>query len=218
MTNNIVGITYKYKSPNTEKYITSEHRDYIQKTNFNEDFWDSKEFPGYQGFIYDGRWKEVAEFIIKYFNLNNNSKILDIGCGKGYLLYEIHKLLPDADVKGIDISEYAIKNAKEEIKPHLSCSSSTQLSFKDHYFDFVFSLNVIYFMSEEDSKKTVQEIERVKKKDAKSIIQVASYNNEEEKQNMLNWDLGVLYKSIPEWEIFFKESNYNGEYSFVIHK
>jgi len=217
MTNNIIGITYKNSSKKNKLKITDENREYVRKTNFNEDFWDSDSFPGYQGFKYDSRWEEVALFIIDYFNLTNDSKILDLGCGKGYLLYEIHKLLPQAEVHGVDISKYAIDNAKKEIKEYIKCASSTNLPYDNNYFDFIYSLNVIYFMPEEECTRTINEINRIKTQKSKTLIQVASYRDEEEKRNMINWDLGILHKSIEEWKRYFKEVNYLGDYSFVIH-
>ena len=53
----------------------------------------------------------VAEKLIKTYKLNSNSKILDAGCGKGFLLKEIKDLLPKINVTGFDISKYAIKNS-----------------------------------------------------------------------------------------------------------
>ena len=47
--------------------------------------------------------------MIKHYKLNSNSKILDVGCGKGFLLYELLKLKPGLKIYGFDISSYAIK-------------------------------------------------------------------------------------------------------------
>jgi cytidyltransferase-like protein len=44
-------------------------------------------------------------------------RILDVGCGKGFLLYEFTQVVPGVEVAGIDISDYAIEHAKEEVKP-----------------------------------------------------------------------------------------------------
>ena len=61
----------------------------------------------------------IAKKLIQTYKLNNNSKILDVGCGKGFLLFEIKKLLPGIRITGFDISSYAIKNSKKEIKKNL---------------------------------------------------------------------------------------------------
>ena len=46
-------------------------------------------------------------------SLKPGSKILDIGCGKGFLLYDFTQVVPGVEVTGIDISEYAIEHSKE---------------------------------------------------------------------------------------------------------
>ena len=72
---------------------------------------------GYGGYKYiPGRWQPVAKKIIKNFKLNNKSKILDVGCGKGFLLVEIKKILPGINIYGFDISRYALKTIDKKIK------------------------------------------------------------------------------------------------------
>ena len=61
-----------------------------RKYDFN--YWDGKRRYGYGGYKYiEGYWTPVAKKLIKKFSLTNKSSILDIGCGKGFLLYEIKK-------------------------------------------------------------------------------------------------------------------------------
>ena len=57
--------------------------------------------------------------------LNNDSSILDVGCGKGFMIYDFLKLLPALKIKGIDISDYAIKNSKPEAS-HLTSVASAE--------------------------------------------------------------------------------------------
>ena len=57
-------------------------RKYAQK------YFDGDRKYGYGGYKYDGRWSVVADDFIKYYNLNNKSRILEIGCAKGFLLKE----------------------------------------------------------------------------------------------------------------------------------
>ena len=81
---------------------------------YGKDYWDGPRKYGYGGFKYiPGRLTPVAK-LIKNYNLNNKSKILDVGCGKGYLLYEIKKIIPGAKIVGIDISKYALKIQKKK--------------------------------------------------------------------------------------------------------
>ena len=76
------------------------------------EYWDGGKTEGYGGYKYDGRWSSVANKIIDFYNLTYKSKVLEIGCGKGFLLFELQEILPGLDVVGIDTSKYAIDNAK----------------------------------------------------------------------------------------------------------
>ena len=60
--------------------------------------------------------KFIFSSLIKNYNLTNESRVLDVGCGKGYLLHEMKLLLPDLRISGFDISNHGITAAKEEVK------------------------------------------------------------------------------------------------------
>ena len=84
---------------------------------FGKDYWDGPRRFGYGGHKYiPGRWKPLAKKLIKNYKLNNKSKIIDLGCGKGFLLYEIKKIIPSIEITGLDISKYAIKIQKKRSK------------------------------------------------------------------------------------------------------
>ena len=92
-----------------------------------------------------GRWKPVAETLIENYKLKSGSKVLDIGCGKGYLLHEIKLLIPELEIKGIDISKHGLNNAKEEVKPYLiNYRAEEKLPFDDSGFDLVISLGALH--------------------------------------------------------------------------
>ena len=75
----------------------------LKAKEYEADYWDGDRRYGYGGYKYmEGRWKPVAEALIDIYNLSNHSKILDVGCGKAYLLFEIKKLLPEIELAGFD--------------------------------------------------------------------------------------------------------------------
>ena len=120
---------------------------------------------GLGGYYYDPKYfRSVVDDFIRYYQLDNNSSILDVGCGKGFLLYDFTKVVPDLELQGIDISEYAIANAKEEIKGCLQVGNATSLPYPDNYFDFVFSITTLHNLPCYDLDKALREIERVSKK------------------------------------------------------
>jgi len=201
-------------------------RDYLQRmTNekpeiieiskkYDFDYWDGDRKYGFGGFKYDGRWKTVAEDLAEHYNLKAGDSVLDVGCGKGYLLYDLTQVVPGLKVSGVDISKYAIDNAKEEIKPYVEVADAVKLPYPDDSFDLIISLNTLHNLYVQDLKKAVQEIERVGKKD--KYVVVEAYRNEREKFNMMCWVLtGECFFSEDEFEWLLKEFGYTGDYSFI---
>ena len=205
----------------------STKRDYLERMNnhkvycmniarkFGFHFWDGKRNFGYGGhkYILD-RWSAVADLIIKKYRLKNNSKILDVGCGKGYLLYEIKKKLPTAEVIGFDISTYAINNSKPEISLNLFVhNAKNKFPFEHNKFDLVISLACLHNLKIFDLVKSLKEIQRVGKK---SYVMVESYRNCKELFNLQCWALTAESFFDPkEWEYIFHMSNYEGDYEFI---
>lgn len=179
------------------------------------DYWDGDRRINYGGYKYmEGRWEKVAKLMIDYYGLKAGDKILDIGCGKGFLLFDFTKILPGIEVYGIDISNYAIENSKEEIKDKLRVGNATSLPFEDNYFDFVFSLNTFHNLECFDLFDALKEMERVGKKN--KYICVESYRNEVEKTNLLYWQVTCEAFNTPkEWEWWFKQTEYTGDHSFI---
>lgn len=209
------------------KMHKSSPRDYLGRVNeadkaecaevairFAKDYWDGKRRYGYGGYRYDGRWRAVAEEMARHYCLKPNAQILDVGCGKGYLLYEFTQVLPRATVAGIDISAYAIEHAKPEVKPYLRVGSAERLPFPDQSFDFVVSVNTLHNLYLHQLWPALEEIERVGR-GPKHII-VETYRNEREKVNLLYWQLTCRAFHTPqEWEWLFNKVGYSGDYSYI---
>lgn len=181
---------------------------------YGYDYWDGERKYGYGGYHYDGRWNTVARKIAEHYQLKAGDKVLDVGCGKAYLLYELTQVVPGLIVKGIDISEYGLAHAKEEIRDCLQYGKAQEIPFEDNEFDLVISLTTLHNLKVFDLKKAIQEIERVSK--GNSYIMVESFRNDEEEVNMLYWQLTCAsYYSVEEWEWLYKEWGYTGDYSFI---
>lgn len=178
------------------------------------DYWDGERQYGYGGYRYDGRWRPVAKKMAEHYNLKPGMKVLDVGCGMAHLLYEFTQVVHGIQVMGLDISDYALSHAKEEIRGKLVKGEAQNLPFKDEEFDLVISLTTLHNLKVYDLKKAVQGIERVSK--GNSYIMVESYRNDREEMNMLYWQLTCAsYYAVDEWEWLYKEWGYTGDYSFI---
>ena len=182
---------------------------------YGEDYWDGDRRYGYGGYNYiPGRWKQVAEELISIYNLKSESKVLDIGCGKGYLMYEIKLLIPDIDISGIDSSDYGLKNAKEEIKPFIhKHKAEVKLPYKDKEFDLVISLGTFHNLRLLELKTALSEMERVGKK---GYLMLESYRNERELFNLQCWALTAeSFFDKDEWIWLYNNFGYTGDYEFI---
>jgi SAM-dependent methyltransferase len=181
---------------------------------YGKDFWDGNRRYGYGGYRYDGRWAGVARQLIEIYELGENASILDVGCGKGFLLYEFKRILPNARISGFDISSYAINNAKELVKPHLTIHSAKEpYPFQSKEFDLVLSITTLHNLYIYQLKSALQEIDRVGKN---QYIAVESYRNDQELFNLQCWALTCQsFFSVSEWVWLFEEFGYNGDYEFI---
>jgi len=179
------------------------------------DYWDGDRRICYGGYKYmEGRWEKVARALAEHYQVKPGDKILDVGCGKAFLLYDFTKVVPGVEVYGIDVSGYAIENAKEEIKERLQVGNATSLPFEDHSFDLVISLNTLHNLHNYELEKALKEIERVGKKN--KYICVESYRNEVEKANLLYWQVTCeMFCTPKEWEWWFETTGYTGDHSFI---
>jgi len=198
-----------------KRLITKSPEDRKLARKFGYDFFDGDRKNGYGGYYYNPRfWNKVVKDFIKFYKLNNKSKILDIGCGKGFMLHDFKQALPKSTVRGIDISSYAIKNSLLSVKEYLKVGNAKKLVFPDNYFDLSISITTLHNLNLNDFKKSINEIKRVSKK---SFITVDSYRNELEKKRMDAWNLTAkTYMHRKDWIKLFKEINYNGDYYWFI--
>jgi ubiquinone/menaquinone biosynthesis C-methylase UbiE len=182
---------------------------------FGKRFFDGERKYGYGGYKYDGRWKPIVAKMQEFYNLPPDASILDIGCGKGFMVYDFQLLLPDANVRGIDISKYAIKYSMPLVKSSLIIGSAEKLPFADKCFDLVVSINSIHNLPIEKLKKALKEINRVCR--GNSYITVDAWRTKEEKLNLHKWVLTAeTMMHIDDWKKLFEEVEYKGDYWWFI--
>ena len=178
------------------------------------DYWDGDRSTGYGGYRYDGRWRSVAERIVAHYQLAPDARILDVGCGKAFLLYEFTQVLPRATVRGLDVSVYAIEQAKDEVRPFLQLGRAESLPFAAGEFDLVISINTLHNLYIDQLWSALRELQRVGR--SAKWLNVEAYRNEREKVNLLYWQLTCRAFHTPdEWRWIFEQSGYTGDYSFI---
>lgn len=178
------------------------------------DYWDGSRRYGYGGYKYDGRWKTVAEKLIAVYNLKHDAKILDVGCGKGFLLYELKQLLPNSEVCGFDISKHGIAGAPEAIKGCMSIHRAQDpYEWVDKYFDLVISLGCLHNLRIFELETALREIERVGRQ---KYVMLESYRNEQELFNLQCWALTCeSFFDKEEWIWLYRRFGYTGDYEFI---
>ena len=205
------------KYPKTKRDLSKRgnektEEDRIIARRFDKEFFDGDRKNGYGGYYYNSKfWTEVVKDLNYFYTLNNGSKILDIGCGIGFMLFDFMKLNPNFVLEGIDISDYAITNAVPEVKKFLKIGDAKSLPYDDNSFDLVISINTTHNLEINQCKKALSEMERVSRKDKYLIVD--AYSNEIEKDRIFAWNLTAkTILSTNEWISLFEEAGYTGHY------
>ena len=181
---------------------------------FGAEYWDGDRRYGYGGYSYDGRWLPVAQAIAEHYGLRAGQRVLDVGCGKGFLLYELTRAVPGLEVAGLDVSAYALEHAKEEVASALTLGNAARLPYADDSFDLVLSLGTLHNLGIGDLFSALGEIERVARSAA--YVMVESYRDEREKANLLYWQLTARsLHAVEDWEWIYREAGYSGDYGFI---
>lgn len=185
---------------------------------FGREYFDGTRDQGYGGYRYNPRfWMGVAEDLRDAYGIGAGTRVLDVGCAKGFLLHDLRQVTPGVEVFGLDVSKYAILNSMEDVRPRLVRGTAERLPFPDHAFDVVLCINTIHNLPLDLCKQAVREIERVKKPGGHSYIQVDSWLSEQQRIDFLNWQLTAQTFFAPEeWRALFSACGYTGDYFWTL--
>jgi ubiquinone/menaquinone biosynthesis C-methylase UbiE len=211
--------------------VTSLHlatkRDYLARMNdskveamvkakeYGFDYWDGDRRFGYGGYKFmPGRWAKVAQQLIELYKLKAGSRVLDVGCGKGFLLFEMMLIEPGLEIHGFDISDYGLANSHPDLKANLFKHRAQDLfPYPDKSFDLVISLGTLHNLHLFELEVAVAEIERVGRQ---GYIMVESFRNELEMFNLECWALTAeSIMDVDEWVWLYEKFGFTGDYEFI---
>lgn len=183
---------------------------------FGQEYFDGDRLYGYGGYHYDPKfWTKTATRFMQHYELVDDAEVLEVGCAKGYLLYDMKRQHQSLRVKGIDISEYAVKNAHVGVKDFLEVGDAQCLPYPDNSFDLVISINTVSNLPLEACICSIREIERVARHH--SFITVHAWKNDRQKENLMRWNITALsYMHVDDWKRVFQEAGYSGDYYWFL--
>ena len=186
-----------------------------ESKKYGQMYFDGPREYGYGGYRYDGRWVPVARDIVAHFGLEPGMRVMDLGCGKGFLVKDLLSACPGLEAFGMDISEYALMNCEPEVVGRIHLGSADHLPFPDGSFDCVLSLNTIHNFPRERAVVAMREIQRVSA--GRAFVQVDSYHTPEQKEIFESWVLTAEFHDYPQgWVELFEEAGYTGDYYWTI--
>jgi len=213
---NLLDMYPKSKRPIEErgKLITEEHRRIARQ--FGEQYFDGDRLYGYGGYNYHPRfWQETVKRFRDYYQLKEDASVVDVGCGKGFMMHDFKQLMPKMTIAGIDISQYAYDHPIEDMKPHIRVGNAKELPYPDNSFDLVICINTVHNLPLEECKQALREIQRVTRKNA--FVTMDAWRNEAERVRLLKWNLTALtYMHVDDWVKLFAEVGYTGDYYWFI--
>ena len=187
----------------------------VKAKEYGFDYWDGDRRFGYGGYKFmPGRWAKAAKQLIELYELKAGSRVLDVGCGKGFLLFEMMLIEPGLEIHGFDISDYGLANTHPDLKANLfKHRAQDTFPYPDDYFDLVISLGTLHNLHVFELEVAVSEIERVAHQ---GYIMVESFRNELEMFNLECWALTAeSIMDVDEWIWLFEKFGFTGDYEFI---
>jgi SAM-dependent methyltransferase len=193
-------------------FRTIRHR--MVAAGLDEAYYDGTRENGYGGFRYDGRWSHIVPGLIDRYGLTANSRVLDVGCKKGFFLHDLKEALPGIEVKGVENHPYPLDHAMASVKDDLMLAHYEELPFENDTFDFVMAYAAIYMLNLRDVMQALREMQRVGR--GQSFVTLGAYRTREERDLFLDWTLlGTTVLHVDEWMAVFEETGYTGDYAFT---
>ncbi len=208
-------VRYPRAKRNVKARLGNKEENRAISMKFGKEYFDGTREQGYGGYRYDGRWLPIAEDIVRHFKLKPGDRVLDVGCGKGFLVKDLMKVCPGLEVFGLDVSEYAVMNCESDVIGRIHVGNAARLPFPDYSYQAVLSINTVHNLDRAGCVQALQEMERLAP--GKGYVQVDAYRNPAEEQMFLDWVLTARTYGTPQfWVDLLREAGYTGDYYWTI--
>lgn len=179
---------------------------------FGYDYFDNPELGiGYGGYTYDGRFAEAVQRMCEHYELQPGSRILEIGCAKGFILVEFQKA--GMQVAGVDASTYAMEHAHPDVQTDIQVGSAATLEFDADTFDFVFGKEVLPHVPADQLRQSIGECMRVSK--GPVFFEIQTGDTSDDLELIRQWDPTHTILEKPIWWLsIFEEMHFKGDWFF----
>lgn len=202
------------RSDRLRKRLAHTPRQRADFCRFDHEYFDGES--GYGGYYYDGRHEPAVRRMIDHYRLGRDASVLDVGCAKGFMLYEFHKL-GITGVRGCDVSRYAVEHAKPEISDRLDVLGADRLCYPDKSFDLAYSIDALHNLEPDACDQAIAELMRVSR--AHIFLQVASCESPADEKNLRDWAVTIkTIRTREQWRDAFRRLGYAGDCHFKIFR
>ncbi len=164
-------------------------------------------------------WEFIDE--IKKFasHLKENSTVLDLGCGSGYITNYLHKL--NLNAIGIDFSQEMIKIAKQKyLESKFLCTdfSDVKQHFEENSVDGLIAIYSLYFIPKEKFESVLKSLSKILKSNGEFLFVTQIGNGEKYittplmEDNNIDDKIYVNYYNKEELEKILNRNNFSIEY------
>jgi SAM-dependent methyltransferase len=126
---------------------------------YPEGYWERAEGSNYRCYSDDSGWEQVLDVIQKY--APPPAVVREVACSKGYFV--LHAMQRGYNVRGCDISTYAISAAPDEVKPYVVVANATDLPWESDSADVVTHMEFLEHVPEDEVGRVIEEMTRVLK-------------------------------------------------------
>ena len=165
----------------------------------------------------DYRWLPEATLsmvaqVIGHLRIAHDDTVLDFGCARGYVVKAFREMGYDA--RGVDVSEWAIRNADENTKPYLQRTTDAP-ALGEHEFDWVIAKDVLEHI--EEVRTTIDTLMKCAKKGVFVVVPLSLSDGQPyvilpyEKDVTHFWRL-----TLPTWAAMFMRPGWTVEASYRV--